>query len=87
MSFTQRSWVDGFFIGPAQGASVSASDISGAMANEARSRYEALVSDGATAPQHKPVFEAKDLESLQGKWDTVTCLDVLIHYDQVSLTV
>lgn len=29
-----------------------------------------------------PQFEVKDLESLEGKYDTVVCLDVLIHYPQ-----
>ena len=29
-----------------------------------------------------PKFEVKDLESLSGKYDTVVCLDVLIHYPQ-----
>lgn len=29
-----------------------------------------------------PVFEVKDLESLDGKYHTVVCLDVLIHYPQ-----
>ena len=29
-----------------------------------------------------PKFEVKDLESLNGKYDTVVCLDVLIHYPQ-----
>lgn len=29
-----------------------------------------------------PTFEVKDLESLDGKYDTVVCLDVLIHYPQ-----
>lgn len=29
-----------------------------------------------------PKFEVKDLESLEGKYDTVVCLDVLIHYPQ-----
>ncbi|KAG6746239.1 hypothetical protein POTOM_050770 [Populus tomentosa] len=29
-----------------------------------------------------PKFEVKDLESLDGKYDTVLCLDVLIHYPQ-----
>ena len=29
-----------------------------------------------------PKFEVKDLESLDGKYDTVVCLDVLIHYPQ-----
>lgn len=29
-----------------------------------------------------PEFEVRDLESLEGKYDTVVCLDVLIHYPQ-----
>lgn len=29
-----------------------------------------------------PKFVVKDLESLDGKYDTVVCLDVLIHYPQ-----
>lgn len=29
-----------------------------------------------------PKFEVKDLESLNGKYETVVCLDVLIHYPQ-----
>jgi len=29
-----------------------------------------------------PKFQVKDLESLDGKYDTVVCLDVLIHYPQ-----
>lgn len=29
-----------------------------------------------------PEFVVKDLESLNGKYDTVVCLDVLIHYPQ-----
>lgn len=29
-----------------------------------------------------PKFEVSDLESLNGKYDTVVCLDVLIHYPQ-----
>ena len=29
-----------------------------------------------------PKFEVKDLESLDGKYHTVVCLDVLIHYPQ-----
>lgn len=53
------------------------------MASEASRRYEAAVAGGATAPQQAPQFEASDLESLQGRWDIVACLDVLIHYDQV----
>lgn len=29
-----------------------------------------------------PKFEVSDLESLTGKYDTVVCLDVMIHYPQ-----
>ena len=65
-----------------RGASVSASDISSAMAGEAERRYTAAVSAGAKAPATAPVFEAKDLESCSGKYNTVTCLDVMIHYPQ-----
>ena len=55
------------------------------MASEASRRYEAALAGGAAAPQQAPQFEASDLESLQGRWDIVACLDVLIHYDQVCL--
>lgn len=34
------------------------------------------------APQ-APKFEAMDLESCSGRYNTVTCLDVMIHYPQV----
>lgn len=30
-----------------------------------------------------PKFEALDLESCSGRYHTVTCLDVMIHYPQV----
>lgn len=59
------------------GAIVSASDISAAMVEEARQRAEAELA-GAQLPK----FEVNDLESLEGKYDTVVCLDVLIHYPQ-----
>ncbi|KAF8400071.1 hypothetical protein HHK36_015946 [Tetracentron sinense] len=66
-----------------QGAIVSASDISAAMVSEAekQAREELLTGkgDGETV---MPKFEVKDLESLEGKYDTVICLDVLIHYPQ-----
>ena len=45
-------------------------------------RYEEAVLAGAQKPQQAPRFEASDLESLRGRWDLVTCLDVLIHYDK-----
>ena len=31
-----------------------------------------------------PKFEALDLESCSGRYHTVTCLDVMIHYPQVQ---
>lgn len=65
-----------------RGAIVSASDISAAMAGEAQSRYEAAVQNGSTAPAVAPKFEAMGLEEVQGKYHTVTCLDVMIHYPQ-----
>ncbi|WCJ36346.1 magnesium-protoporphyrin IX methyltransferase [Euphorbia peplus] len=62
-----------------EGAVVSASDISAAMVAEAQSKAkEQLEAVGKALPK----FEVKDLESLDGKYDTVVCLDVLIHYPQ-----
>jgi magnesium-protoporphyrin O-methyltransferase len=68
-----------------RGAHVSASDISESMCQEAQRRYtEAVSSNGASkkAPQVAPKFEALDLESVKGKYSTVACLDVMIHYPQ-----
>jgi len=63
-----------------QGAHVYASDISSAMVDEAaRLAEDALKSKPNT---QLPKFEARDLESISGKYDTVACLDVLIHYPQ-----
>lgn len=59
------------------GAQVSASDISGKMVGEAQARAAAVLS-----PEQLPSFQTADLESLSGKFDTVVCLDVLIHYPQ-----
>mmetsp|Transcript_20374 Transcript_20374/g.50060 ORF Transcript_20374/g.50060 Transcript_20374/m.50060 type:complete len:294 (+) Transcript_20374:1-882(+) len=56
------------------GAKVLASDISSAMAGEAAKRAADLKLKGSAS------FETADLESLSGKYDTVTCIDVLIHY-------
>jgi len=64
----------------ADGADVLASDISAAMVSEAQ-RQAALAQ--ATAPGstfRMPRFEVRDLESLEGRYDVVVCLDVLIHY-------
>ncbi|MBD3884764.1 magnesium protoporphyrin IX methyltransferase [Phormidium tenue FACHB-886] len=59
------------------GAEVFASDISEKMVGEAKERAEAVL--GAAG---NPVFAVQDLETLEGKYHTVVCLDVLIHYPQ-----
>jgi len=56
-----------------RGAAVSASDISAAMAEEAARRAKEA---GITNAD----FAASDLESINGKFNTVTCIDVMIHY-------
>jgi magnesium-protoporphyrin O-methyltransferase len=55
----------------AAGAKVFASDISKQMIAEAKAR--------SPHPEN-PVFAVSDLETLSGEYDTVICLDVLIHY-------
>ncbi|OVA09675.1 Methyltransferase small domain [Macleaya cordata] len=67
-----------------QGAIVSASDISAAMVAEAekQAREALLSSDGSSLAPVMPKFTVSDLESLDGKYHTVVCLDVLIHYPQ-----
>ncbi|KAL6782169.1 CHLM1 [Auxenochlorella protothecoides x Auxenochlorella symbiontica] len=66
-----------------KGASVTASDISEAMAKEAEQRYKAASSEpGAKKPRKAPTFQAQDLESCSGCFDTVACIDVMIHYPQ-----
>ncbi|GMH23473.1 hypothetical protein Nepgr_025316 [Nepenthes gracilis] len=69
-----------------QGAIVSASDISAAMVAEAekltKEELQTSRNDLSPTPMFMPKFEIKDLESLDGKYDTVVCLDVLIHYPQ-----
>ena len=55
-------------------AKVIASDISDAMVAEAASRANALGLSDSTS------FAASDLEALSGSYDTVTCIDVMIHY-------
>jgi len=52
---------------------VTASDISDSMANEAARRAQEM---GVTNAE----FFTSDLESVTGKYDTVTCVDVAIHY-------
>ena len=63
-----------------RGAAVYGSDISSAMAGEAQRRFEAECSAGDVKGSAE--FEAKDLESIEGSYDTVACLDVMIHYPQ-----
>jgi magnesium-protoporphyrin O-methyltransferase len=57
--------------------SIAASDLSEAMASEGRLRAEA-----AGIGNNQLQFSASDLESLEGRYDTVICLDVFIHYPQ-----
>lgn len=56
------------------GAKVFSSDISEKMVEEAKERAIAL---GLSS---NPNFAVQDLETLSGKYHTVICLDVLIHY-------
>jgi magnesium-protoporphyrin O-methyltransferase len=58
-------------------ASVDASDLSAAMVAEASRRAEA-----AGIPKERLRLGVSDLESLAGRYDTVICLDVFIHYPQ-----
>jgi magnesium-protoporphyrin O-methyltransferase len=59
------------------GARVYASDISEKMIGEAKDRTVAELVD-----TNNLTFAVQDLEHLSGKYHTVVCLDVLIHYPQ-----
>lgn len=59
------------------GAKVYASDISEKMVQEGRERAKAILGNA-----DNPTFAVQDLEGLSGKYHTVVCLDVLIHYPQ-----
>jgi magnesium-protoporphyrin O-methyltransferase len=59
------------------GAVVSASDISEMMVGEGKERAAKLFGNN-----NNPTFTTSDLESLSGNFDTVICLDVLIHYPE-----
>jgi len=59
------------------GAIVFASDISDKMVGEAKERAEASLGTAGN-----PTFAVQDLETLSGRFHTVICLDVLIHYPQ-----
>ncbi|KAK4350123.1 hypothetical protein RND71_029436 [Anisodus tanguticus] len=68
-----------------EGAVVSASDISASMVAEAQKQAQEELfkaKDDQSPALVMPKFEVKDLESLDGKYDTVVCLDVMIHYPQ-----
>jgi len=62
-----------------RGANVRASDISESMAMEGKQRAGSMELKGAVT------FETADLETLQGKYDTTTCIDVLIHYPREKM--
>ena len=57
--------------------SISSSDISDSMVKEAKKRAEIYGIDLS-----KVTFSVSDLESLEGNFHTVICLDVFIHYPQ-----
>lgn len=59
------------------GAQIFASDISEKMVGEAKERAAALSLENLT-------FAVQDLEGLTGRYHTVVCLDVLIHYPQAK---
>ncbi len=59
------------------GATIYGSDISEKMVSEAQIRAKETLEDDS-----KITFGVKDLEELTGKYHTVICLDVLIHYPQ-----
>ncbi len=59
------------------GATVYASDISEKMVEEGAYRAKEILGNA-----DNPIFAVQDLEALNGKYHTVVCLDVLIHYPQ-----
>jgi magnesium-protoporphyrin O-methyltransferase len=62
-----------------RGAKVSASDISAAMVEEATKRAD------AAGLSERTTFATSDLEAIEGSFDTVTCIDVMIHYPQEKM--
>jgi magnesium-protoporphyrin O-methyltransferase len=60
-------------------AIVSASDISEKMVEEAKA-----IAAKQFGNNNNPTFTVQDLESLSGNYNTVVCLDVLIHYPQAK---
>jgi magnesium-protoporphyrin O-methyltransferase len=61
------------------GALVDASDISEKMVEEAQTIAMAKFGNATN-----PAFTVQDLEGLSGRYHTVICLDVLIHYPQAK---
>ena len=59
------------------GAQIYASDISEKMVGEARERASKVLGN-----TDRLTFAVEDLEKLSGRYHTVSCLDVLIHYPQ-----
>ncbi|MCM1984856.1 magnesium protoporphyrin IX methyltransferase [Lyngbya confervoides] len=62
------------------GAIVHGSDISERMIQEARSRAQQELGEIPNLD-----FSVQDLEALRGQYDTVICLDVLIHYPDAQV--
>lgn len=62
-----------------RGAQVVASDISAAMVDEAAKRA------ASAGLSERASFSTSDLEAITGKYDTVTCIDVMIHYPQEKM--
>ncbi len=62
-----------------RGAKVFASDISEKMVGEAIARRDAQLGQS-----ENPTFGVADLESISGSYDTVICLDVMIHYPEAD---
>jgi len=58
-----------------KGAKVSASDISSSMSEEGAKRAAAMGVENVE-------FSTSDLESIEGNYNTVTCIDVMIHYPE-----
>ncbi|RMF24317.1 MAG: magnesium protoporphyrin IX methyltransferase, partial [Cyanobacteria bacterium J083] len=59
------------------GGTIYSSDISEKMVEEAKSRAKQILGN-----HHNIKFTVADLEALTGSYDSVICLDVLIHYPQ-----
>lgn len=63
-----------------EGATVYASDISEKMVGEGKIRSQEVLGLSSQV-----TFAVQDLESIEGNYHTVCCLDVLIHYPQADI--